>query len=198
MTASQTLRSLAGLPTAPAPLRDSALVMIDFQNTYTTGVMQLENAGAALEAASRLLARARAEGAPVIHIQHDDGPGSLYDVAAEIGRIAAPVAPAPGETIITKTYPSSFEKTTLDEELKRLGVQNVVYAGFMTHMCVNSTARVGFNLGYAGTVVAAATATRSLPDPQGGVVPAAEVHRAALAALGDLFAIVVKDQSAIT
>ena len=198
MTASQTLRSLAGLPTAPAPLRDSALVMIDFQNTYTTGVMQLENAGAALEAASRLLARARAEGAPVIHIQHDDGPGSLYDVAAEIGRIAAPVAPAPGETIITKTYPSSFEKTTLDEELKRLGVQNVVYAGFMTHMCVNSTARVGFNLGYAGTVVAAATATRSLPDPQGGVVPAAEVHRAALAALGDLFAIVVEDQTAIT
>ena len=42
----------------------------------------------------------------------------------------------------------------------------------MTHMCVNSTARGAFNLGYAPTVVAAATATRALPglggDPVSG------------------------------
>jgi nicotinamidase-related amidase len=171
--------------------------MIDFQNTYTRGVMKLDGADAALAEASRLLARARAVGAHVIHVQHDDGPGSLYDLQADIGRIADIVAPGPGETVITKAYPSSFEKTSLDEELKRRGAQNVVYAGFMTHMCVNSTARVGFNLGYAGTVVGAATATRSLPDLRGGVVPAEEVHRAALAALGDLFAIVVEDQSQI-
>ncbi len=124
-------------------------------------------------------------------------PGSLYDVAGESGRICAAVAPLAGETVITKAYHSSFEKTTLHEELQRRSIQNVVYTGFMTHMCVNSTARVGFNLGYAGTVVANATATRSLPDPSGGVVPSAEVHRAALAALGDLFAIVVKDGAAI-
>lgn len=197
MSASQTLRNLAGLPASPAPLKESALVMIDFQNTYTTGVMKLEGAEAALQEAARLLTRARAAGAPVIHIQHDDGPGSLYDVAGETGRICAAVAPVPGETTITKAYPSSFEKTSLHEELQRRGILNVVYAGFMTHMCVSSTARVGFNLGYAGTVVADATATRSLPDPVGGVVPAAEVHRAALAALSDLFAVVVKDSAAI-
>ena len=33
----------------------------------------------------------------------------------------------------------------------------------MTHMCVNSTARDAFNLGYRPTVVASATATRELP-----------------------------------
>ena len=47
----------------------------------------------------------------------------------------------------------------LDAELKKLGVKDVVYAGFMTHMCVNSTTRASFNHGYANTVVAGATAT---------------------------------------
>ena len=52
----------------------------------------------------------------------------------------------------------------------------------MTHMCVNSTARGAFNLGYAPTVVAAATATRSLPGV-GGAVSAAALQAASLAAL---------------
>ncbi len=52
-------------------------------------------------------------------------------------------------------------------------------AGFMSYMCINSTARGAFNLGYAVTVPAAATATR------------------ALAALADLFAVVVADGAAI-
>ena len=48
-----------------------------------------------------------------------------------------------------------------------------------------------FNLGYNTTVVADATATRSLPNPTGGVVPAKELHDASLAALHDFFAVVV-------
>lgn len=61
----------------------------------------------------------------------------------------------------------------------------------MTHMCVNSTARGAFNLGYNVTVVAGATATRDLPVPWGGVVPARSVHDASLAGIADLFAVVV-------
>ena len=67
----------------------------------------------------------------------------------------------------------------------------------MTHMCVNSTARGAFNLGYAPTVVAAATATRSLPGVGGEPVPAAVMHSASLAAIADLFAVVVPDGSGI-
>jgi nicotinamidase-related amidase len=61
----------------------------------------------------------------------------------------------------------------------------------MTHMCVNSTARGAFNLGYAPTVVAAATATRSLPGVGGETVSAAALQSASLAGLADLFAVVV-------
>lgn len=186
-----TLRSLLALPDTPAPLSKSALILIDCQNTYREGVMQLDGVEPALVECQKLLARAREAGAPVIHIQHDAGPGTPYDVTAPIGTISDPVAPQAGEKVITKAFPSSFEQTDLDAELKRLGVEDLVLAGFMTHVCVNSTARAAFNHGYRPTVVANATATRSLPNPNGGALPAETVHNGALAALADIFAIVV-------
>ena len=67
----------------------------------------------------------------------------------------------------------------------------------MTHMCVNSTARGAFNLGYAPTVVAAAAATRSLPSVDGSPVSAHDLHVASLTAIADLFAIVVPDAGAV-
>ena len=187
----KTLRDVAGLGTTPAGLRQSALVMIDCQNTYRAGLMQLEGVEAALDEAQRVLERARALGVPVIHIQHDAGPGSPYDVRAEIGQIADKVKPLGSEPVIVKNYPNSFVQTELHERLQKLGITNLVLAGFMTHMCVNSTARGAFNLGYRPTVVAGATATRALPSAQGGVVSAAALQEASLATLSDLFAVIV-------
>jgi nicotinamidase-related amidase len=187
---SDTLRTLAGLPAQPAALADSTLILIDCQNTYTRGPMELEGVQAALDEAATLLDRARTAGIPVIHIQHSDGPGSLYDIDGESGAIVAQVAPRGDEPVVVKNYPNSFVQTDLDERLKAVGATNLVLAGFMTHMCVNSTARGAFNLGYAPTVVAKATATRELPGVD-GPVPAAALQSASLAALSDLFAIVV-------
>lgn len=191
-----TLRALAGLPAAPASLADSTLVMIDCQNTYTRGVMELDGVAGALDQAAELLQRARSAGIPVIHVQHDDGEGGLYDVRAEIGQIAEQVAPEGDEPVIVKGFPNSFVQTELDDRLKDIGAQNLVLTGFMTHMCVNSTARGAFNLGYAPTVVAGATATRALPGPT-GVVPSEALQAASLAAIADLFGIVVPDAGSI-
>jgi nicotinamidase-related amidase len=186
-----TLRALAELPLEPAGLADSTLVLIDCQNTYTYGVMELDGVQAALDEVAVLLDRARSAGVPVIHVQHSDGPGSLYDIDAESGAIVARVAPRDGEPVVVKQYPNSFVETDLEERLKSVGASNLVVAGFMTHMCVNSTARGAFNLGYAPTVVAAATATRSLPGVAGEVLPAATIQSASLAGIADLFAVVV-------
>ena len=191
-----TLRSLAGLPSKPASLADSTLIMIDCQNTYTRGVMELDGVEAALDEAARLLERARSAGIPIIHIEHDDGEGSLYDIRAEIGQIVDRVAPHGDETVIVKSFPNSFVQTELDERLKAGSARNLVLAGFMTHMCVNSTARGAFNLGYAPAVVASATATRALPGPT-GVVSSEALQAASLAAISDLFGIVVPDVAAI-
>lgn len=192
-----TLRELASLPAAPARLADSALVLIDCQNTYTQGIMELDGVQAALEQAAQLLDRARSAGIPIVHIQHSDGPGSLYDIEGESGAIVASVAPRAGEPVVVKQFPNSFVHTDLDDRLKSLGASNLVLAGFMTHMCVNSTARGAFNLGYAPTVVAAATATRTLAGPDSAPVPAAVMQSASLAAMSDLFAVVVPDAAGI-
>jgi nicotinamidase-related amidase len=192
-----TLRELVGLPAEPVGLAESALVLIDCQNTYTYGVMELEGVQRALDEAETLLDRARTAGIPIVHIQHTAGPGSPYDIDAEIGAIVDRVAPREGEPVVVKGYPNAFVQTDLDERLKSLNASNLVLAGFMTHMCVNSTARGAFNLGYAPSVVAAATATRSLPGPDGSTVPASAVHTASLAAVADMFAVVVPGASDI-
>ena len=185
---SATLRALAGLPAEPVALAESALVLIDCQNTYTRGPMELVGVEAALDQAAELLDRARSAGIPIIHIQHDDGEGGLYDVRAENGAIVDRVAPRDGEPVVVKNFPNAFVGTDLQERLTG-GPQNLLLAGFMTHMCVNSTARGAFNLGYAPTVVAAATATRSLPGI-GGEVSAESLQVASLAGIADLFATV--------
>lgn len=195
-TPSPTLRELTGMPGDPAPLTGSALVMIDLQNTYTRGVMALENVEPAIEQAAQLLRRARAAGSTIVHVQHEAGAGTPYDTNAEIGEIVDAVAPEPGELRIVKNFPSSFVQTDLEEQLRAAGVTNLVLAGFMTHMCVNSTARSAFNLGFAPTVVAGATATRSLPSPD-GPVPASSLQSASLAALQDMFAVVVPDAASV-
>ncbi|MDZ4264181.1 MAG: cysteine hydrolase family protein [Mycobacterium sp.] len=191
MSVLNTMRAMAGLPVAPVSLADSALILIDCQNTYTRGVMELEGVQSALDEAAVLLERARTAGIPVIHIQHDDGPGSLYDIDGESGAIVTQVAPRDGESVVIKNYPNSFVQTDLDDILKAADASNLVLAGFMTHMCVNSTARGAFNLGYAPTVVAGATATRALPGIGGEPVPAQTMQTASLAAIADLFAVVV-------
>jgi nicotinamidase-related amidase len=187
----KTLRDLMGLGNQPCPWGDSALIMIDCQNTYRRGIMHLTGVEEAIDEAKRLLDSARNAGTPIFHVMHDAGPGSPYDITADIGQIAEPVAPRANEPVIVKHYPNSFVGTELDALLRERAIQNLILAGFMTHMCVNSTARGAFNLGYRATVVARATATRDLIGPDGAVVPAPSLHAASLAALADLFAVVV-------
>lgn len=189
MSEPTTLRTLEGLPAEPAALAGSTLVMIDLQNTYTRGVMELENVQPAVDQAAELLDRARSAGATILHVVHDGGPGSPYDVRDDIGQIVDRVAPRDGEPVIVKNFPNAFTGTDLDERLA--AGSNLVLAGFMTHMCVSSTARGAFSLGHRPTVVASTTATRALPGADGTTVSAAALQAASLAAVADLFGIVV-------
>jgi nicotinamidase-related amidase len=192
-TASPSLRDITGMGYSPASLKDSALIMVDCQNTYRQGVMQLVNVEPAIKEAQKLLQLARDLRIPIIHIQHDAGVGTPYDITAEIGAISPEVSPKNGEAVVVKNYPNSFVATPLEAQLKALGIENVVIAGFMTHMCINSTARGAFNLGFKPTVVASACATRSLVGANGKVIDAQTMHDSALAAIRDLFAVVVDD-----
>ena len=181
MTEARTLLQMAGAPSSPPPLDRSALVMIDCQREYVDGKVPL----------------AGVEGAPGIHVLHKGRAGGLFDPDTAAFRLADPAAPEAGEPSITKALPNAFAGTELDAMLRETGRESVIFAGFMTHMCVSSTVRAAVDLGHGAVVVAAACATRDLPDGRGGVVTAAELHRAELAALSDRFAIIVPDASAL-
>ncbi|HEX2986988.1 MAG TPA: isochorismatase family protein, partial [Chloroflexota bacterium] len=96
--------------------------------------------------------------------------------------------PQDGETVIEKTLPCSFDRTTLHDFLQLRGISVLILAGLMTHMCVETTARGALPLGYAVIVAADACASRDLPSFDGQVIPHQEVHRNALAAMADRFA----------
>lgn len=191
MTEPRTLLQMAGAPAAPARFSEAALVVIDAQGEYRDGALPLDGITPALERLRDLLARARAAGTPIIHIAHRGRPGGLFNRDGRGGAIFLEAAPREGEPVIEKTLPNAFAGTDLRERLAATGRPKLLIAGFMTHMCVSSTARAALDLGFSTTIVADATATRALPDPLGGeALPAAAVQRAALAALADRFAIV--------
>lgn len=190
MTLSTTLRALNGLSSTPATLADSTVILVDYQNTYTTGVMELDGWEAALDAAADLLARARTAGATVIHVVNDGGADTPYDIRQPIGQVHDRVAPIDGEAVVVKGAPNGFVGTDLGELVDAAGNTDVVIAGFMTHMCVTFTAEGAFLRGNRPTVVADASATRAIPTV-GGSVDARSLHAAALATIGDLYAVVV-------
>lgn len=198
----RTLLDIAGAPTHPSPLGASTLVIVDAQHEYVTGKLPLTGIDEAIAEAGSLLALARRLAMPVIHIVHHSEPGRpLFDPSTPFAEIVPSLAPAPGEEVIAKRLPNAFAGTRLHQALGEIGAatgrREIILAGFMTHMCISATARAALDLGYRTTVVASAMATRDLPDPLGGMVPAATVHRTALAELADRFAIVAADTTAL-
>ncbi len=186
----KTLLQLANADLAPAKVSEAALVLIDIQNEYLAGPIALPSAKPAVAAAQRLLDAARRAQAPIFHIAHRGRAGGLFDRDAERGQIVSALAPAAGEAVVEKPLPNSFAGTNLDELLAATGRKNLILAGFMTHMCVSSTARAATDLGYRVTIDASACATRDLPGLGGSVVTAQTLHEVALAELADRFAII--------
>ena len=196
--APKTLLQMAGAPATPSKLSDAVLIVVDAQREYVDGKLPLTGVGPALSEIGKLLARARAAGTPVIHIQHKGKPGGAFGPDTPGFPIAGEAAPLAGEQVIEKSLPNAFAGTALKGALDATGRKELILAGFMTHMCIEATARSALDHGLRATVVASAAATRDLPDPlTGGTITAAEVHRNALTALSDRFAIIAPDTKAI-
>ena len=169
-------------------MNDAVLIVIDAQMEYSDeGALALDGLQPALDNITALLLKGRKDGAEIVHIAHEGSEGRAFD-PAKGGRIIEQVAPLEGEAVIGKGLPNAFRHTELQNHLAEIGRPHLIICGFMTHMCVSSTARAALDLGYETTVVSDATATRSLPATDGGeAIAAADLHRSSLAALADRF-----------
>lgn len=177
----------------------NALIIVDIQNDYfPDGRMPLVGIERAADNARKLLDRYRREGAPTFHIQHTwEDPAAPFFVAGSPGaEIHESIAPHTEETVIVKHFPNSFRESSLLDELRRAGAEQLTICGAMSHMCIDATTRAAADLGYACVVAHDACATRDV-EFEGTKVAAADVHAAYMSALGFAYAKVMETGEAL-
>jgi nicotinamidase-related amidase len=136
------------------------LLIVDVQ----VGVMrEAWDAARIIRNLSRAVERARAQNVPVIWVQHADR--DLVYGSPEWQWVPE-VTPAEGETLIHKQFNSSFEQTSLDEELAKIGATHIALAGAATNWCIRATAYGALDRGYDLTLIkdAHTTGTMELDD----------------------------------
>lgn len=167
-----------------------ALLLIDIQNDYFPGGrMELDLSVSAGAHAGKLLQVFRQKDLPVIHIQHVSArPGAAFFLPDTAGvQIHESVTPLAAEPVLEKHYPNSFRETRLLEYLRNYNISELVIAGMMTHMCVDTTVRAAADLSFKCILAHDACATKALSFNT-NTVPAEQVQTVFLAALDGLFA----------
>jgi nicotinamidase-related amidase len=167
-----------------------ALVVVDLQNDYFTGgKWTLSGIEQAADNAARLIAAARDQSEPVIHIRHEftSPEAPFFQPGSDGARIHPKVLNRGEEQVILKHQVNSFQETELKAALDQAGIREVVVCGAMSHMCVDAVTRAANDYGYQVTVIHDACASRDLAF-NGVTVPAAQVHTAFMAALGFAYA----------
>jgi len=166
----------------------SALVVIDVQNEYVTGGLPIVHPPAedGLARIGEAVDAANAAGLPVVLVRHTepDPTGGIFVAGTPMWELHDVVASRPHLAVVDKQLPGSFTGTVLGELLAEHGIDHIVVAGWMTHMCVDTTTREAMHRGLDVTVLTDATGTIDVADD----LPAALVHRVELGVLGDGFA----------
>lgn len=166
------------------------LIIVDVQNDYFPGgSMELVNMDMAASNCNKLLDSFRYKQLPVFYIQHiATQEGTTFFIPDTTGcEIHDSVQPLENEIVVTKHFPNSFRETELNTLLKENQVEELLICGSMSHMCIDTTTRAAFDLGYKCHVAFDACATRDL-EFNGQRIKAAEVQAAFMAALSAPFA----------
>lgn len=178
---------------------NKALVLIDIQNDYFSGgSVELENMACVAQKCHQLLTHFRKESLPIVHVQHiSTREGATFFLPNTYGcEINETVKPENNEPIVVKHYPNSFRETELEPLLKTKGISELVICGAMTHMCIDTTTRAAFDLGFKCTVASDTCATKEL-EFNHKKVSAADVNTGFLAALSSPFAEILATDSIV-
>jgi nicotinamidase-related amidase len=160
-----------------------ALLVIDLQNAIDDPSWGTDrNNPGAEENIARLLAEWRARRWPRFLVKHvSREPQSTYRPGQFGCDFKPEAAPCEGDRVIEKSTNSAFIGTTLEAELRALGVTDIVITGVITNNSVETTARMSGNLGFPTIVVRDATATFGRHDYAGTWRTAEDVHAMSLA-----------------
>ncbi|MDB5860037.1 MAG: cysteine hydrolase [Ramlibacter sp.] len=155
-----------------------ALLIIDVQQALCTGEYAAFDMPRVLERINALAAKARAAGAPVVLIQHEEAQGPLQH-GTDGWQLTPGLSTHPADLRIRKQTTDSFHQTELHAALQQQGVTQVVVCGLQSDFCIDSTVRRALALGYPVVLAADAHSTND-----NGVLSAAQItahHNATLA-----------------
>ncbi len=176
---------------------EKALIVIDLQNDYFGGGnMELVNIDATLEKTNKLIQFAREQRYKIFIIQHFAAKGASFFAPKTEGVEINKDLDIQSGIIISKNYPNSFRETKLHEELQANNIDSIIICGAMSHMCIDTTVRAGFDLGYKIELASDACATRDL-EFKDEIIKAKDVHNSFMSALGSAFC-EVRDTNEIT
>lgn len=169
-------------------MNNTALILIDIQNIYfEEGPFLLSHPEQAALNARKVLDFFREKNLSVIHVQHKFDTTGYKKSSSFLNLLHETVAPVSNEKIIHKEMPSSFYKTDLLEYLKEHEIKNLVIAGMMSHMCVDTTVRACCDYGFNVTLIDDACTTMDLKYGE-ETIPAETVHKTFMTSLEGIFA----------
>jgi nicotinamidase-related amidase len=173
----------------PLDLNRAALLPIDIQREYfaETGPLRIPDGAMVLAKLRSLLGDYREANMPIVHVRHEEAAGApVFAIDGPLVETMPDVAPRHIEPVVIKHAPGAFTDTELSLVLNQLAVRKVVIAGFMTHMCCDTTARQAQERGLDVIFLTDGTATRSLAFA-GRTIDYRDVQAATLAAQADGF-----------
>ncbi|MCA9007121.1 MAG: cysteine hydrolase [Planctomycetaceae bacterium] len=160
-----------------------ALLVIDVQNEYFTGALPITHPAGHLEQILTAMDTAVEKQVPVVVIQHafTDPAKPFFQKGTPGWELHPEVAKRPRDLLLEKSLPGSFTGTELEDWLRERNIDTVTIAGYMTHMCCDTTAREAVHRGFTVEFLSDATGTLPLSN-SAGEVTAEELQRSILCA----------------
>jgi nicotinamidase-related amidase len=131
----------------------AGVLVIDVQRALCTGEYAAFEADRVIERINLVTEQARAAGAPVVFIQHEEANG-LFRPGTDGWKLAEGLTVLEGDHHVRKRATDSFHQTELEALLRRLGVTSLVVCGIQSEFCVDTTVRRALALGFPVVLVA--------------------------------------------
>jgi nicotinamidase-related amidase len=140
----------------------------------------------------------RAADRPLVYVRHDSvEPGSPLAPGLP-GNAFKDVVSGDPDLLVTKRVNSAFYgDPDLHAWLQKRGISSIAVCGITTNHCVETTARMGANLGYDVLFALDATHTFDRTGPDGERLTADELARATATSLHEEFAAVVRTKELV-
>jgi nicotinamidase-related amidase len=141
----------------------------------------------------RLIAAWRDRREPIVFVRHDSVEDGSPLTPGAPGNAFKDVITGEPDLLVTKSVNSSFlGAPDLAEWLRGAGLERIALCGIQTNHCVETTARMGANLGFDVLFVRDACHTFDREGPDGDVMTAEQLTQATLTSLHDEFATIVR------